>query len=340
MTAILHIPTMYSGWTEYRGNIMKKRLNLITAGIGSGLVLAWLTGCAAESAQKSSDHMRDLEKQVMQLKAENANLQARTRELDDKVLLYEKMATVETRKKSKDGMRTVRLTPDGVAADGRYADAEEPYGEEASVSFREQFADGDGEAEDRPVLRLNEGSLARYDSSALSTTNHRSSPQSWKDIPVTNQGDNLGVVSADGQLEQAEADSMDLFNAAYRSYNNRDYAAALAGFSTFLQRESNHRFADNAVFWIAECYLAMGKQFKAVGEFERLLRRYPKSEQAASSLYRIGFIYDQMQDMAKAREYYFKVVEKFPGTEAARKASRRMSDNNGDARLVRTSAKR
>jgi tol-pal system protein YbgF len=319
---------------------MKKRLNLITAGIGSGLVLAWLTGCAAESAQKSSDHMRDLEKQVMQLKAENANLQARTRELDDKVLLYEKMATMETHKKSKDGMRTVHLTPDGAAADGRYADAE-VYDEEASVSFREQFAEGEGDAEDRPVLHLNEGSLARYDNSTLSTANNRrSSSQSWKDIPVTNQGDNLGVVSADGQLEQAEADSMNLFNAAYRSYNNRDYAGALAGFSTFLQRESNHRFADNAVFWIAECYLAMGKQFKAVGEFERLLRRYPKSEQAASSLYRIGFIYDQMQDMAKAREYYFKVVEKFPGTEAARKASRRMSDDNGGARLVRTSAKR
>jgi TolA-binding protein len=47
-----------------------------------------------------------------------------------------------------------------------------------------------------------------------------------------------------------------------------------------------------------------------------------------------------MQDMAKAREYYFRVVEKFPGTEAARKASRRMSDDNGGARLVRTSAKR
>ncbi|MBN2718205.1 MAG: tetratricopeptide repeat protein [Deltaproteobacteria bacterium] len=305
----------------------------------------WMTGCAASARQEADSQLKSLEKQVMQLKAENANLQARTRELDDKILLYEKKQALNGQKKAHDNMRTVRLVPE--AEMGAPVDDEE-----SSVSFRERFDDSDNvdaarDDDKRPVLKLNESALAAYQASGsiqgdVPTTNPRgpSVPRPWNDVPLTNRGDNLGVLSSDGQLQQAEEDSMALFNAAYRSYNNQDYASALAGFSTFLQRESNHRFADNAMFWIAECYLAQGKQLKAVGEFERLLHRYPRSEQAASSLYRIGYVYDQMNDFDRAREYYFKVVEKYPGSEAARKASKRMAENNGSARLVRTSAKR
>ena len=310
---------------------LNMRLSQMTMLPVCGVIVLLFQGCAANTSQGGDDHLQKLEKEMMQLKAENANLQARTRELDDKVLLYEKKQSLEGKKSTRDNMRTVRLLPEGNVM-------EAPAEEESSVSFKEQFGNDD----ERPVLRLNESSFASYNSDQLPVTNasNPATPRPWSDIPATNQGDNLGVLSADGQLQQAEADSMELFNAAYRSYNNRDYPAALAGFSAFLQRESNHRFADNAMFWIAECHLAQGKLIKAVGEFERLLRRYPSSEQAASSLYRIGFIYDQMNDAAKASEYYFKVVEKYPGSEAARKASRRMSESGGNARLVRTSSKR
>ena len=72
--------------------------------------------------------------------------------------------------------------------------------------------------------------------------------------------------------------------------------------------------------------------------------RYPRSDKAASAAYRIGFSYDQMHDKVKAKEYYFKVVEKYPGTDAARRASQRVAvlDDGGDGKqsLMNTSAKR
>ncbi|MBN2529457.1 MAG: tetratricopeptide repeat protein [Deltaproteobacteria bacterium] len=317
-------------------------MNTCTKFLITGLIcvapITSFSGCAGQMAKDGDGRFAALEKQIVQLKAENANLKARTRELDDKVLLYEKKQALARRQIAEEGLRTVRLTPE-------YGEeSPEPEATESSVSFRDDL---EVDEKNRPKLTLNESSLARYgnsvpatNGSAEATRQRASMPQPWSDIPVTNRGDNLGVMGADGQMQQAEEDSMALFNAAYRSYNNKDYPGALAGFSAFLQKESNHKFADNAMFWIAECYLAQGQLFKAVGEFERLLRRYPRSEQAASSLYRIGFIYDRLQDAAKAREYYFKVVEKFPGTEAARKASKRMVENKGSATLVRTSAKR
>lgn len=307
---------------------------LIAIGVLGG-VMTGLTSCA-NNAPAAEDQMKALQKQVIQLKAENSHLQAKSRKLDDKVLLYEKKDTLVQKKEQQAKQRTVRLTP---TTNSMPQLPYESYDEDVVVSLK-----GDSNKDEkRPVLRLSESSFSEYHISNGASETPKPSrlpTKSYENLPLTNKGDNLGVVGADGQMARAEEDSMELFNSAYRAYNNKGYGPAIAGFSTFLQKESNHKFADNAMFWIAECYLAQGQMLKAVGEFERLLRRYPSSEKAASSLYRIGFVYDRMQDTSKAKEYYFRVVEKHPESEAARKASRRMSENKGNARLIRTSAKR
>ncbi|MCP4676674.1 MAG: tol-pal system protein YbgF [Deltaproteobacteria bacterium] len=155
--------------------------------------------------------------------------------------------------------------------------------------------------------------------------------------------DNLGVVSQQGVAGQDDS-TMNAFHEAYRNYSNKRYDEALAKFSSFIHDNSQHPYADNAVFWRGECHLAKGKFFKAIGEFERLFRRYPKSEKVPSGLYRAGFAYDQLRDRAKALEYYFRVVDKHPGTDAARRASLRVSAIEGKggrvSNLLPTAAKR
>ena len=118
---------------------------------------------------------------------------------------------------------------------------------------------------------------------------------------------------------------MDDFQKAYRAYSNKDFTVALVVFSRFVKENPDHEYADNAMYWRGECFFGRGKMLKAIGEYERLLRRYPRSDKTASTLYRIGFIYDKLHDRQMASEYYFKVVEMHPGTQAARKASLRVA---------------
>ena len=153
--------------------------------------------------------------------------------------------------------------------------------------------------------------------------------------------DNLGVVP----MEQAPADTaMPAFQSAYRAYSNKKYDEALTGFSAFIRDNPTHNYADNAVFWRGECYLAKAKFFKAIGEFERLQRRFPKSEKRSSGLLRTGFAYDQLGDRSKALEYYFRVVDNHPGSDAARRASMRVSALKGGrartSKLMSTAEKR
>ena len=103
------------------------------------------------------------------------------------------------------------------------------------------------------------------------------------------------------------------------------YDAALAGFSRFAAAQPAHEYADNAMYWRGECLLAQGKLLQAVGEYERLLGRYPRSEKAPATLLRIGFVYDKLNDLEKASDYYFKVVDGYPGSDEARKASQRVA---------------
>jgi TolA-binding protein len=85
----------------------------------------------------------------------------------------------------------------------------------------------------------------------------------------------------------------------------------------------------------------MNRQLRAVGELERLLKRYPRSDKKSSALWRIGNAYDKLGDSTQALGYYFRVVEEFPSTDVARKASQRVAALSGAAasgRIVHTAA--
>ena len=311
---------------------MKNRRHLILNFAVIALGAAFFVGCVTREEDPSTETLKHLEKTLVQLKAENANLHSRVKSMDDKLLVYRKKDEVASESDQQDALRTVRLSP----------------GDEEELSLREAEEDISLAAEpvqvkedsERPVLRL-VGDQEQYVHPVTSSGGQVQpvATRSYVDIPPVNRGDNLGVVTPGATTEDAD-NAMAMFHSAYRAYNNRDYASAVAGFAEFLQKESSHAYADNAMFWMGECFLAQGKSMKAVGAFERLLKRYPSSEKAGSALYRIGSIYDQLNDGNRAQDYYFKVVERYPCTEAARKASRRMSGGAGNSQLIRASARR
>ena len=299
-------------------NVGPMRWILIT-----GSFVCWLGGCAS-AKQALEKQVADLEREVVQLKAERTNLSARLAGMDDKLLLYEKRAEKCSEGIRERNLEVVRLTPESSPAPAAEIEHELP----------EQVPEGDGK---RPVLKL----VGRSTYVASGATGSANRPV----IPV-GDGDNLGVVppGSVGTGYSVPSGPMAEFQQAYRAYTIGALDEALVRFGKFLGENPSHAYADNAMFWRGECYLAKGKAFKAIGEFERLIRRFPSSEKRPSALYRIGFAYDKLGDRAKAKEYYFKVVDRHPGTDAARKASRRVAAireaGGRSAGLLPTSAER
>jgi tol-pal system protein YbgF len=295
---------------------------------GLGLVLAM--GCA--KAPQYETTITNLEREVARLKAERANLDARSATLDDKIVVLEKRLE-KCADASNQPLTVVRLTPNDDDSESLSESAPDDARDTAPVRPPRK----------RPVLVL-DNSGGRRNRRALSPDAQGSRP--LRSATFGHLGpDNLGVVPQDGADSSAEADDdMTAFNAAYQAYSNKRYVEALEGFARFVNGHPNHAYADNGIYWRAECYLAMGKLTNAIGEFQRLARRYPRSEKVAASVFKIGMIYDRLRDFGKATDYYYKVVEQYPGTNEARRASRRVAEirnrSGNVSELLPTSATR
>ena len=296
--------------------------------IAVGLLMVVSFGCSTskEALTKTID---DLNRELLMARAGKLNLAARNVSLDDKVLLLEKQIEKCRSEEDEKRLRVVTLTTNSEAG------PEPTVAEE--IIWKDQEVSKKDDGKKRPVLTI----VGERRASPGAGTSHRSGSPAVP-FPIVG-GDNLGVVDADSGGSPAPG-PMDDFQKAYRAYSNKDFTVALEMFSRFVKENPDHEYADNAMYWKGECFFGQGKMLKAIGEYERLLRRYPRSDKTASTLYRIGFVYDKLHDRQRAGEYYFKVVEMYPGTQAARKASLRVAaireEKGASMSLLPTSVKR
>jgi tol-pal system protein YbgF len=279
-------------------------------------------GCATTSHQTLEESIKTLEREVAQLDSERVNWEARNNALDDQVLVLEKKLE-RCQEGDRQDLKVVRLLSEHEQTTLR---APEPDRQAYAAPFEAGHSGKSSNTQGKRQVLVLRGNRSYASGSQVSGGSNAGKPVSSETFNELGP-DNLGVVKGESKNKDQ---TMETFNTAYRAYSNGQYEQALTLFSKFVHDHQNHDFADNAIFWRGECYLATGQFFKAIGEFERLLRRYSRSDKRPSSLYRIGFAWDKLGDKDKALEYYFRVVGSHAGTDAARRASRRVSAIQGE----------
>ena len=106
------------------------------------------------------------------------------------------------------------------------------------------------------------------------------------------------------------------YNEALANYKAKRYDEAISGFKELLTVASTSQLADNAQYWIGECYDAQGQHQLAIEAFNKVFD-YPKSNKLPDAQVKIGLIYAKMNNNAQAREELQAVIDNFPGTNAA-----------------------
>lgn len=103
-----------------------------------------------------------------------------------------------------------------------------------------------------------------------------------------------------------------LYETAYGYLMQRNYGAAEAGFSDFLQKFPNDSLAGNAQYWLGEAYFVRGEYKSAAGAFLKGYREYASNARAPDSLLKLAMSLDRMGQKDAACSSYAELSKRFP----------------------------
>lgn len=149
-------------------------------------------------------------------------------------------------------------------------------------------------------------------------------------IPVSNE--TLPVVPLPqerSRARQAESDTAAVsdsptsdYRAALHLVRERRFEDAALALSKFVSDNPKHALVDRAMYWLAEVRYATRDYREALAGFEKVLQRFPNSEKAPDTLYKLGMCWRRLGSEDKARSYFRRLRTEFPNSEAAGLASR------------------
>jgi tol-pal system protein YbgF len=112
------------------------------------------------------------------------------------------------------------------------------------------------------------------------------------------------------------------YRAALAHVSAHRWDAALAALSAFVTAHPDHPYADNAMYWRGEVLYAERDYAAAITELTSMIEHFPSGNKVPDALLRIGFCFQRLGESERARQIFRRVRDQYPGTVAARTASR------------------
>ena len=124
--------------------------------------------------------------------------------------------------------------------------------------------------------------------------------------------------------DAARFDVSRAYQSARDSHSERQYQAALEKYAKILSLAPASKLADNAQYWMGECYYGLGKFRRAQSEFAKVFD-YPKTEKADDAQLMIARCHLALGEEDEALAAFRKLLDEYPESEyvtAARKETR------------------
>ncbi len=121
-------------------------------------------------------------------------------------------------------------------------------------------------------------------------------------------------------------DPQALYDTAYNDYLQGNFDLAILGFHQYAETYRGTELADNATYWIGECYYRQGKFQKAIEQFDQVLTRFERSDRVPSALLKKGYAYFELGHRAQGVVHLQNVIREHDGTDEAHLASQRLEE--------------
>jgi len=130
---------------------------------------------------------------------------------------------------------------------------------------------------------------------------------------------------AEVQAGKALSDD-EVYNRAKQLFDKGEYEAARKGFQDLLETYPQSKLANNAQFWIGEIYYREKWYEKAILEYQKVIENYPRGNKVPSALLKQGFAFLNIDDPANARLILRELMNKYPESNEAKIAEKKLHE--------------
>jgi len=117
-----------------------------------------------------------------------------------------------------------------------------------------------------------------------------------------------------------------IYQAAYKDFIRGKYDLAIAGFEQYTKSFPQSELADNAQYWIGECFYTQGQFTEALQAFSKVNDNYSDGDKVPSALLKIAYCLIELDRQSEARNVFTDLVKRFPSSDEARLAREPLRD--------------
>jgi tol-pal system protein YbgF len=124
---------------------------------------------------------------------------------------------------------------------------------------------------------------------------------------------------------EAVGDETKAYDAALALFKAGNYQGAITGFRDFANAHPNSNLAPSAYYWIGNSYFNLRDYKNAIANQQKLVSAYPSSPKVPDALLNIASCQQGLGEASAARKTLENIVAKFPLSNAAELAKKRLA---------------
>lgn len=118
----------------------------------------------------------------------------------------------------------------------------------------------------------------------------------------------------------------EVYNMAYSDYLKGNYELAVQGFQIYLDQFSDSPVADNAMYWIGECYYSQRDFNRAIDHFNELILRFPEGDKIPAAYLKKGLGLVELKRKDEALSVLKILISKYPLAEETKIAQQKIKE--------------
>ena len=131
---------------------------------------------------------------------------------------------------------------------------------------------------------------------------------------------------AAGSATAPTGDEAKVYEAAQQHRRSGNYQAAITAFQNFILQHPKSPLAPRAQYWIGDSYYNMRDYRNAIAHQQKLLSGFPDSSSVPDAMLNIASSQMELGDSAAAKKTLDSLVARYPASDAAEKAKRRLAN--------------